>query len=133
VAIALRWGFGWMVVGLALTIAFAPQIIGVFTHEEAVFDAGVTALIVLAFSLPASAFWTICAGSLRGSGDTRNPMISSAVGMWAAVALGFVAVRWFDAGLPVVWAMYTITIHFTALRNWLVLRRRLAETSFAGV
>lgn len=132
-AIGLRWGASWMVVGGVALFALAGPILGLFTDEPAVFDAGRAALMVLAFSLPATAFWSICAGGMRGSGDTRTPMISSVVAIWLSVALGYVVVRWFGAGLAGVWLMYTLCIHFAAIRNWIMVRRRLNNYVFEPV
>ena len=98
--------------------------------EADVLAAGTGALIVLGFSLPATAVWQVCGGALRGSGDTRSPMLASVVATWLAVALALIAVREFGAGLSVVWLMYTITTHLAALSNWVALRRRLATYRF---
>ena len=125
VALGVRWGLVWLTAGGVIYLLFARQIIGVFTDDPGVLASGVPALMVLALSLPATALWTVCAGGMRGSGDTRNPMISSVLAIWLAVGLAFVAVRWFGAGLPVIWLMYTITAHFAGVRNWIMVRRRL--------
>jgi putative MATE family efflux protein len=130
VALGVRWGLVWLILGGVIYLVFARQIIGIFTEDPGVLAAGVPALMVLALSLPATALWTVCAGGMRGSGDTRNPMISSVLAIWLAVALAYVAVRGFGAGLAVVWLMYTITIHFAAIRNWIIVRRSLDTIRF---
>ncbi len=127
VAIALHWGLVMMTASAVGLIVFATQLVGLFSSEADVIEAGAGALVVLGFSLPATAIWQVCGGALRGSGDTRSPMLASVVATWLAVGLALVAVREFGAGLSVVWLMYTITTHIAALSNWIVLRRRLAN------
>ena len=129
-AIGLRWGVGWMIIGGAVLFVFAEPIVRLFSHEPLVTAAGVDALRVLAFSLPVSGYWFVCAGGLRGSGDTRNPLISSVVAAWLAVGLAWVGVREFGFGLAGVWLMYTITCHFAGVRNYIELRRRLTHYRF---
>jgi Na+-driven multidrug efflux pump len=132
VAIALRWGLVMMAVSAVGLIAFAPQLVGLFSSDADVLAAGAGALVVLGFSLPATAVWQVCGGALRGSGDTRSPMLASVVATWLAVGLALVAVREFGAGLSAVWLMYTITTHLAALSNWIVLRRRFANYRFTA-
>jgi putative MATE family efflux protein len=127
--IALLWGVAWMAAGGILYILFARQIMAAFTSDGEVIAAGVRALRALSLSLPFWAMWSVNGGALRGSGDTRTPMLMSVATVWLAVALAFGSVRWFDAGLGTVWLTFQVTTPIGARGNRLVLRRRLAPGS----
>ena len=124
--IAMRWSVGWMAVGGALYFVFARQVMGLFTDDAAVIAAGVDALRALSVGLPFWAVWAVNGGALRGSGDTRTPLLASTVSVWAAVGLAFGWVEWFGGGLGAVWLTFLFTAPLGALINWAALRRRLA-------
>ncbi|HEU5431337.1 MAG TPA: MATE family efflux transporter, partial [Thermomicrobiales bacterium] len=124
--IALRWAVSGMTVGGAIFFLFAEPIMGLFTSDPEVIGQGVQALRALSFALP---FWSVSfvsAGALRGSGDTRSPMIISAIGIWLSVLLAWLGVRHFGAELGYVWGTFIITSPMTAAANWLLFRRRSA-------
>ncbi|MGH2535071.1 MAG: MATE family efflux transporter [Thermomicrobiales bacterium] len=127
--IAMNWGIAWMAVGGLIYVVFARLVMRAFTSDEEVIADGVRALRALAVGLPFWAVWSVNGGALRGSGDTRTPMIMSVTTVWLAVALAFGAVRWLDAGLGTVWLTFLVTSPIGALGNWLTLRRRLAPSS----
>ena len=54
-----------------------------FTDDPAIIGLGAEALRVLAVSQPFWALAQVMAGSLRGGGDTRFPMLTALLGMWA--------------------------------------------------
>jgi putative MATE family efflux protein len=125
--ISMRWAVAWMTVGGVIYFTLAPQAMALFTSDPEVIRQGVQALRALSFALP---FWAISfvnAGALRGSGDTRSPMVVSAVGIWLAVLLAWLGVRHFGAELGFVWGTFVITSPLTALANWLLFRRRAAR------
>ncbi|MGH2560608.1 MAG: MATE family efflux transporter [Thermomicrobiales bacterium] len=127
--IAMVWGIAWMAIGGLIYVVFARLVMQAFTSDEEVIADGVRALRALAVGLPFWAIWSVNGGALRGSGDTRTPMIMSVTTVWLAVALAFGAVRWLDAGLGTVWLTFLVTSPIGALGNWLTLRRRLASGS----
>ena len=86
-SISLRWAMVWLGVGGVIVFLLPHQIMSVFTSDTAVIDAGVSALRALSLSLPFWAVWFVSSGSLRGSGDTRTPLIVGASTMWLAVFL----------------------------------------------
>ncbi len=110
VAIAARWSMGWMLTGGTLYLIFAPQMMRIFTDDLDVANTGADALRTLAIGLPFWGAWFVFGGALRGIGDTRMPMISSAIAVWGAVGLAYIAVSQFDRGLGSVW----LTFFFTA-------------------
>lgn len=133
VRIATRWAFIWMTFAAFVYIVFNDRIIRIYTSDDAVIDAGSAALVAIGLGLPLWAFWTVNGGGLRGSGDTRTPMIFSVTAMWSAVTIGWVLVWWFDADLWMVWITFLFTIPLPAIGNALMFRRRMdrAETDMA--
>jgi putative MATE family efflux protein len=129
VRISTAWAVLWMSVGGVIYFALAVPAMKVFTEDPAVVADGVDALRVLAPGLPFWALWTVFGGALRGSGDTRTPMLMSGLSVWLSLGLSWVAVQWFDGGLGAVWATFLITAPLAGIGNWFVLRRRLAPGS----
>ncbi len=84
-ATATRACVVWMSVMGIVFFVFAEPIMRMGASGEdrqQIIDAGVSALRVIAFAQPIQAIGFVLAGSLRGAGDTRWPMISTAVSMW---------------------------------------------------
>jgi multidrug resistance protein, MATE family len=125
--IALRWAFIWMGIGGVLTFLFSERVIGVFSGDPAVIEAGTAALRSLSVALPFWALWFVSSGSLRGSGDTRTPLFIGASTMWLTVLIAWIAVRWFDAGLGTVWFAFLLTTAPASVLMWWVYRRRIAD------
>jgi MATE family multidrug resistance protein len=124
---SLIWGVAWMTAGGLIYFVFARQVMAVFTRDDEVIALGVTALRALALGLPFWGIWSIFGGALRGSGDTRTPMILSAVAVWSAVGLAYGAVAWFDRGLGAVWLTFLITSPIAACGNRWRVRQRLGH------
>ena len=136
VRIAVTWSAVWMAIGGAICFAFANPLMEVFTDDPEVVTAGVDALRALAVGLPAWSVWFVYGGALRGIGDTRSPMITSAFGVWGAVGIAYLMVRVFDGGLGLVWLSFLFTAPLAALGNYLMFRRRMAagvSSQFANV
>lgn len=84
-ATATRACVVWMSVMGVIFFVFAEPIMKLGASGEdrqQIIDAGVSALRVIAFAQPIQAVGFVLAGSLRGAGDTRWPMVSTAVAMW---------------------------------------------------
>jgi len=124
--LAMVWAVVWMAAGGLLYFVLAEPVMLLFTDDPEVVGIGVRALRALSVGLPFWAIWSVNGGALRGSGDTRTPMIMGAVSVWSAVALAYVLVRWFDGGLGWVWLTFFFTAPLGAFGNWLALRKRLA-------
>lgn len=123
------WSLGWMSVGALLYSVFASQIIEVFTDDASVVSQGAGALRALAWSLPLWALWTVKGGSLRGTGDTRTPMITSTLTMWSAVAAAWLWVKWFDGTLTSVWLTFLIAGPIAAFGNEYFFHRRMRQVT----
>ena len=118
--IASEWALIWMSsFGLILFI-FAPQVIHLFTNDASVVDTGANALRVMAFSMPPLALLFVNAGGLRGSGNTRIPLIIFGGGLWVIAGAAALAVRTIGGGLVAVWAMFVLG---TPIMAWLMWRQ----------
>jgi MATE family multidrug resistance protein len=124
--IATIWGTAWMGVGALIYFIFARPVMEIFSNDPEVISTGVNALRALSVSLPFWAAWSVNGGALRGSGDTRSPMIASVSAVWASVGLAYLGVEFFDAGLGWVWFTFAITSPLAAGWNRYRLTRRLS-------
>jgi putative MATE family efflux protein len=101
---AAKWSVGVMgAIALAIYV-FAEGIATLFIRDPEVVGLSVTWIRIHALSIPAVGVFFAIDGSLRGAGDTRFPLLTSASGMYGvrlplAFVLGFVA-RW---GIVGVW------------------------------
>jgi putative MATE family efflux protein len=111
----------WMTVAGAILFLFARQIMLLFTPDAQIDTIGAASLKVVALSQPFFGLSNAFAGSLRGGGDTRFPMIAAVIGMWfvrlpfgwfVGIVLGF--------GLP---GVYVSSVLDAALRSFLMWRR----------
>jgi MATE family multidrug resistance protein len=122
--IALRWAMVWMGIGGVLAFLFGDRAMGLFSSDPEVIAAGVAALKALSLALPFWALWFVSSGGLRGSGDTRTPLIIGASAMWLSVLFAWIFVRWFDGGLGLVWLAFVLTTSpASVLMGWAFLRR----------
>jgi MATE family multidrug resistance protein len=125
--IALRWALIWMGIGGVLAFLLSERVMTVFSADPAVIAAGTNALRALSVALPFWALWFVSSGSLRGSGDTRTPLIIGASTMWLSVLIAWITVRWFGAGLGTVWLGFVATTAPASLLMWWAYRRRIAD------
>src|ERR687884_1801093 len=96
----------WMSAIAALLIVFAPQIFALFTSDAAIIEAGVPGLRVLALTQPFWAVLFVQAGALRGTGNTRYPLLVTGVSIWAAVGLAYGLLQTIGGGLISIWAAF---------------------------
>ena len=121
-----RWTLLWTGFGMVLLAAFPRPVLRLFSDGPDVVDAGVNLMRVIALLLPCYGMLLLTTGALRGSGDTRTPMVRNMVATWTTVVLAFVGVRWFDAGAEWVWGAYLLTIPLATWLNWRAFVRRSA-------
>jgi MATE family multidrug resistance protein len=113
-----------MGIGGVLAFAFGDRAMSLFSADPEVIAAGVAALKALSLALPFWALWFVSSGALRGSGDTRSPLIIGASAMWVSVLLAWIFVRWFDGGLGLVWLAFVLTTTpASVLMAWAFTRR----------
>jgi multidrug resistance protein, MATE family len=125
--VATRWAVIWMSAIAVLLISFAPQVFGLFTSEAAVIEAGVPGLRVLALTQPFWAVLFVQAGALRGTGNTRFPLLVTGVSIWASVALAFALIETLGGGLVSIWAAFLVLAPLMAFLMWRRFRRTVAE------
>jgi putative MATE family efflux protein len=124
--VATRWAVIWMSAIAVLLIVFAPQVIGMFTSDAAVLAAGVPGLRVLALTQPFWAVLFVQAGALRGTGNTRYPLLVTGISIWAAVGLAFVLIEAIGGGLVTIWAAFLALAPFMAWAMWRRFQRTVA-------
>lgn len=122
-AMATRACIVWMSAMGVVFFVFAEPIMRLGASGEdsqQIIDAGVSALRVIAFAQPIQAVGFVLAGSLRGAGDTRWPMISTAVAMWIfRLPLAYLFAIPFGLGLAGVYlAMAGDNLILAAMNLW---------------
>ena len=125
--IALRWAVIWMGSGGVLAFLFGERVMRIFTADAMVIADGSAALRALSVALPFWALWFVSSGSLRGSGDTRTPLLIGASTMWLSVAIAWVAVTMLGGGLGMVWCAFVLTTAPASILMWLAYRRRVRD------
>jgi multidrug resistance protein, MATE family len=125
--VATRWAVIWMSAIAVLLISFAPQVFALFTSEAAVIEAGVPGLRVLALTQPFWAVLFVQAGALRGTGNTRFPLLVTSVSIWASVGLAFALIETIGGGLVSIWAAFLVLAPLMAFLMWRRFRRTVAE------
>lgn len=88
---------GWLATMGALFVVFAPWLVSLYSDVPAVQAPGVIGLRIIGLYLPIASVGIVYGSALRGAGDTRSPMLISALSMWlvtlplawtAGIALG---------------------------------------------
>jgi len=124
--ISTGWAVIWMGVFGALILIFAEPIMRLFTNNQAVIDAGTNGLRVVALSQPFWAIQLVLSGALRGTGDTRFPLLVGSIGMWCGVGLAALLVTAFQGGLALVWAAFLVVAPIIGALYWWRFRRTVA-------
>jgi MATE family multidrug resistance protein len=125
--VATTWAVIWMSAIAVLLISFAPQVFELFTSNEAVIAAGVPGLRVLALTQPFWAVLFVQAGALRGTGNTRFPLMVTGSCIWASVGLAFALIETIGGGLVSIWAAFLALAPVMAFLMWRRFRRTVAE------
>lgn len=118
--IAAEWALIWMSGFGLILFLFAPQVLRLFTGDTTVISAGAGALRVMAFSMPPLAILFVAAGGLRGTGNTRVPLVIFGGGLWTITGAAALAVNTVGGGLIAVWVMFVIG---TPIMAWLMVRQ----------
>lgn len=120
---SMKAGAVIMSLGGVLLYFGAPWFAGWFTRDGEAIAKIVTALRIDSFAQVPLAVSLISAGSLQGSGDTRSPLYSTALGMWGVRVLGvyFLGIR---LGLDIAGIWLSILIDLTLRAVFLLIRFR---------
>ena len=87
----------------------APWLVSWFTDDPAVIAIAVPCLRIAAFAQPLMAITDVFAGSLRGAGDTKTPMLVAMVGpVGVRISASFALAYWADLGLIGIWLGSTL-------------------------
>lgn len=125
--VATTWAVIWMSAIAVLILVFATPIMRLFTQDAQVVGIGAAGLRVMALTQP---FWAINmtrAGALRGTGDTRFPLLIGSLGIWSAVGLVWLFLTFIGGSLSVVWAAFLVTSPISATLNWRRFTARIRE------
>lgn len=125
--VATTWAVIWMSTIGALILLFAAPIMRLFTQDAEVIRIGAAGLRVVALTQPFWAVGMVQSGALRGTGDTRFPLIIGALGMWSAVLVAYLALTFVGGGLAAVWSAFLVTSPVTATVTWRRFHRRVRE------
>jgi putative MATE family efflux protein len=118
------WSVAWTGCGLIFYVIFSKQLLQIFTSDLEVVRLGTNALRAIGISLPLWGLWMTGAGALRGSGDTRSPMIRGVSVVWLSVVLAWIGVHFLDQSITWVWATFIVTAPIAAIGNWRAFGRR---------
>ena len=102
---AVRMAILWSTLAGVAFMVLPQALLGIFTNDERVVEAGVGALAIVGVAQPAQAVIFTLGGALRGAGDTRFPLVATIVN-WFVVRLPLAYVLAFPVGLGLagVWA-----------------------------
>lgn len=130
--VATTWAVLWMSAIGALIFVFASPIMRLFTNAPDVVRIGAAGLRIVALTQPFWAVGMVQSGALRGTGDTRYPLIIGAAGMWTTVLLAWLALTFLGGGLVTVWGAFLLTSPVTAALSWRRFRSRVEELESEG-
>jgi putative MATE family efflux protein len=125
--ISRKWALILMTSGLIVLNIFPRPIVSLFTDDQEVINIGVNALRAIGLSLPIWGLWMSAAGAVRGSGDTRSPMVRGVSAVWLAVVLAWLGVNLLDQSIAWIWGTFILTGLIPALGNWRAFKRRVAD------
>jgi putative MATE family efflux protein len=116
--IATVWGVAWMSIIAAVFLIFATPIMDLFSDDAGVIEAGAAGLRVVALAQPFWAILFVQSGALRGTGNTRFPLLVTGGGIWLSVGLAYLLITLLGGGLVSVWTAFLIVAPFMALLHW---------------
>lgn len=125
--VATVWAVGWMSVIAATIFVFAEPTMRLFVEDPAVVAAGAGGLRVVALAQPFWGVLFVLAGALRGTGDTRTPLLIGSIGIWITVGAAYLLVTFVAGELPMVWAAFLLTAPVTAFIYQRSFRRAVAN------
>jgi MATE family multidrug resistance protein len=87
-------------------LLFATPIMQLFTVDPAVIAVGAAGLRIVALAQPFWAVLLVYSGALRGTGNTRFPLIVTGGALWLSVGLAYALLASVGGGLIAVWAAF---------------------------
>lgn len=118
IRISLRWAVMWMG-GLGLLFfIFAEGLVRIFSPDPDMIATGATAIRVVAFTQPFWAATFVYAGALRGTGDTRTPLVVTGAAIWSAVGIGVLLMNTSLHSLAGIWTAFLVIGPLETLVYW---------------
>lgn len=121
--LALRWAIGWMGALGVVFILFATPAMQIFTNDQVMIDIGAAAIRMVALAQPFWAATFVFAGALRGTGNTRTPLLITSVAVWAIVGLSYLAVALLPPSLALIWGTFLVVGPLETICYWWAWRR----------
>lgn len=120
--IALRWAMLWMgALGVGFLL-FSRQAMQLFTDDALMIAIGTAAISVTAVAQPFWAATFVYAGAMRGTGNTRTPLLITSVAVWSVVGLSYLILQLLPS-LTAIWLAFLIVGPIETLAFWLAWRR----------
>ena len=116
-------GMGVMTLTGILMYIFAPNIMGILSVDPGVIELGARVLRIEAFAEPLFAASIVCAGVLRGAGDTLMSGVISLCSMWL-VRVPLSAILAGSMGLNGVWLAMALELSIRGIMFLIRLRRK---------
>jgi len=123
---AMAIGVGFMAISGAIFVAFSRTIAQTFTSDPAVIQVGTQLLLVAAAFQLFDGMQIVSTGALRGTGETRTPMLANLVAYWfLGLPLGYLLCFRLGWGVVGVWAGLCIGLMIIGSALLLAWHRRL--------
>lgn len=122
--ISRNWALIVTMGGLVFLVVFAEHIVRAFSSDALVIEIGTSAMRAIGISLPIWGIWMSTAGAVRGSGDTRSPMVRGVAAVWVAVFLAWLGVHYLEQSIAWIWGTLAVTGLLPAVGNWRAFRKR---------
>src|SRR3984893_13926428 len=130
---AILLGAGFMTCTGLVFVTASKQIARLFTPDPAVIRVGATLLLVAAAFQLFDGLQTVATGALRGSGDTRTPMLANLIAYWfIGLPLGYVLCFRFGLGALGIWIGLCIGLMIIGSALLLTWHKRLRSKAFAA-
>ena len=111
--------------GLGLLFVCIPQVfLSIFTSDPHVIALGTILLRLVGLVQAGDALYWVCGGVLKGAGDTRWIMITSAVYNWLVfLPLAFLWGVVYEGGIIGAWSSFAVTVLLQGCTFWVRFRR----------
>jgi len=130
---AIILGVGFMACTGLLFISFPRQIARLFSPDPVVIHMGATLLLVAAAFQLFDGLQTVATGALRGTGDTRTPMLANLIAYWfLGLPLSYLLCFKLGWGVFGVWVGLCVGLIIIGTALLIAWHRRLVSTTSVG-
>lgn len=107
----VRWAVSMTVITAAILVFLPSAVMGLLTNDPAVIALGARYLVLMGLAQLPQQVGGVLNGALRGSGDTRSPMLIAFVGLWLVrLPLAILLGRHAGLGIIGVWVAMTVDL-----------------------